>query len=209
MAAVIKSGDWVIASSRKVWTTDELACAAEAAELMEQASEQARQIIAKAEKDGESIRATAQSEGYQAGEVQALRRVLGRLAGQETLVRSVRKFVTEAVAASVATLLASELDSGRYRRLLELVDRTLAGWTWLRLRVAPDAVDEVADVVAGIQGALSDRVKVVADASLQTGECLIESDAGWLDGRLETQLEQIRVAVTEMLDEAENNLRES
>lgn len=208
MAAVIRSGDWVIASARKIWTPEELASAAEAAGLLEQAAERARQIITNAERDAEGIRAAAQAEGYRAGEVQALRRLLGRLAGQDVLMRSVRKFVVEAVVSSVTTLMASELDAGRYRRLLEIVDRTLAGWTWLRLRVAPDAVDEVTDVVKGIQGTLSDRLKVVADASLKAGECLIESDAGWLDGRMETQLEQVRIAVMEMLAEAENDLRE-
>jgi flagellar biosynthesis/type III secretory pathway protein FliH len=57
-------------------------------------------------------------------------------------------------------------------------------------------------VVASIQTTLTDRVTLSADESLRPGECVIESDAGWLDGRLETQLEQVRAALSGLLNTA-------
>lgn len=209
MAAVINIGDWVIASSQKVWTPEELASAQDAVGLLESAAERGREIIAQAEREGEQIRANAQAEGYRTGEVQALRRVLGRMGGQEVLVEAVRSFVTEAVSVCAADMISSNLDPARYSRLLETVDQTLAGWTWVTLRVAPESLDEAAEVVATLQGNITDRVSLVPDESLQMGECLIESDAGWLDGRLETKLEQVRAALDEMLGANEHGNIES
>jgi hypothetical protein len=131
--------------------------------------------------------------------VQALRRVLGRLGGQEVLVRAVRDFVANAAASCTASLLSGDGNPARYRLLLETVERALAGWTWLTLRVAPACLEDASAVVASIQGAITERVTLLGDESLKPGECLIESDAGWLDGRIETQLEQVRVALDEML----------
>lgn len=209
MATVVNIGDWVVASTHKVWTPEELACAQEAVGLMEQAAERGREIISQAERDGRHIRETAQAEGYRVGEVQALRRILGRLGGQETLMRSVRQFVIEAVSGCTSSLLASDLDPARYRRLLETVEHTLSGWSWITLRVSPVSLEDAAIVVAGIQGSITDRVNLVADEALKPGECLIESDAGWLDGRIETQLEQVGAALGGLLDAAEIASRES
>jgi len=209
MAAVVNMGDWVIASAHKVWTPEELACAREAVGLLDEAAARAREIIAQAERDGQQIRESAQNEGYRVGEVQALRRVLGRLAGQEPLIKAVRSFVVESVAGCTSSLLASDLDPSRYRRLLETVERTLSGWSWLCLRVSPDSHEEAAEVVASIQNSITDKVTLVADPALKPGECLIESDAGWLDGRIETQLQQVRAAVADLLNIAEHSSRES
>ncbi|MEY3202713.1 MAG: hypothetical protein RIR70_2263 [Pseudomonadota bacterium] len=209
MATVINIGDWVIASAHKVWTPEELACAQEAVGLLEEAAGRAREIIAQAERDGQRIRETAQNEGYRVGEVQALRRVLGRLGGQDVLMKAVRAFVTEAVSGCAQNLLAGDLDPARYRRLLETVERTLSGWTWITLRVSPESYEEAGVAVAAIQSGITDRVKLIADEGLKPGECLIESDAGWLDGRIETQLQQVRAAVADLLDAAENASRES
>lgn len=200
MATVVNFGEWVVASANRIWTPDELAASQDAVGLLEKAGEQARRIIAEAESEAATIREKAQSEGFRAGEVQALRRVLGRLGGQETLTRAVRAFVTDAAATCAVSLLGGDSDPVRYRRLLETVERTLAGWTWLSLRVSPDCLEDAAAVVASIQGAITERVTLLGDEALKPGECVIESDAGWLDGRLETQIVQIRAALDEMLN---------
>jgi len=65
------------------------------------------------------------------------------------------------------------------------------------IRLAPDDAAQIQSPAgqAGVEGIGAARVEVVADASLQPGDCVVDTDFGQIDGRLETRLSELRRAV--------------
>jgi flagellar assembly protein FliH len=65
----------------------------------------------------------------------------------------------------------------------------------VRMCPADAAVVEPARDRLGDGGLTAARIEVVADASLSSGDCLVETDFGQVDGRLATRLSEARRAV--------------
>jgi flagellar assembly protein FliH len=78
----------------------------------------------------------------------------------------------------------------------------------IKVKLAPADAQAVSSVLAARgAGALaplaSAQIEVVADASLERGDCVVEGELGTVDGRLETRLEELRRALAEELGEGE------
>jgi flagellar assembly protein FliH len=78
----------------------------------------------------------------------------------------------------------------------------------IKVKLAPADAQAVSAVLATRgAGALaplaSAQIEVVADASLERGDCVVEGELGTVDGRLETRLEELRRALAEELGEGE------
>lgn len=99
----------------------------------------------------------------------------------------------EVAFAAVCKLLGSQAaDPATVRQLIRAAARDVAARDGVRVRVHPDDYQ-----VLSAGGASVDGVVVEADAAVQLGGCLIDSLAGTLDARLETQLaELVKVLVT-------------
>lgn len=85
---------------------------------------------------------------------------------------------------------AFEADPGRVRALVDDALARVARRRRARVRVHPDDVEHLEGVVA----------EVVGDASLSPGDCVVESDLGDVDGRIETRLAQLRHALERGLE---------
>ena len=108
--------------------------------------------------------------------------------GREELATELGTHVTEIVLMLARKVLDRELASGEaaVRATAEqLAQRLTAGGGAIGVRVAP-AVAEALKAWRGT-GALGDVV-IRADASLGAGDFVVETDAGFLDGRISTQL---------------------
>jgi len=67
----------------------------------------------------------------------------------------------------------------------------------ISIRLSPDDAAALQSPAgqAAAEGIGAARVEVVADASLQPGDCMVDTDFGQIDGRLETRLSELRRAV--------------
>jgi len=65
----------------------------------------------------------------------------------------------------------------------------------LCVRIAPADVDLVAAASADGALGLANEVRLMADAEIRLGGCVIETTQGSLDGRIEFQLEKLRAAI--------------
>ncbi len=67
----------------------------------------------------------------------------------------------------------------------------------ITIRVAPEDAPAIGSEAgrAALGGVTAARVEVVPDASLQAGDCTVETDFGQVDGRLATRLAELRRAV--------------
>jgi flagellar biosynthesis/type III secretory pathway protein FliH len=67
------------------------------------------------------------------------------------------------------------------------------------LRVSPASAAMVEAQPRESLGLTMAKVSIVADASLQGGDCIVESDLGTVDGRLGSRLEELRRALAEAI----------
>jgi type III secretion protein L len=115
------------------------------------------------------------------------------------LLKSMQPALAEMVADAV-TLLAKGLDrEALMARAMELIQGSLRGASWARLRVHPDAVRVAEDALLELSRntGLGKLARVVADAFLPEDGCVLESDLGKVDASLSTQLQAIRDAAAE------------
>jgi flagellar assembly protein FliH len=76
----------------------------------------------------------------------------------------------------------------------------------IKVRLAPADAQAVSAVLAARGAAAvapiaSAQIEVVADSSLERGDCVVEGELGTVDGRLETRLDELRRALSEELGE--------
>ena len=73
---------------------------------------------------------------------------------------------------------------------------------FITVRVCSEAYEFVLPARAELQSMLEGNAKldVISDASLKPGDCVLESPNGTVDARLNTQMEQIRLAVCNMMN---------
>jgi flagellar biosynthesis/type III secretory pathway protein FliH len=112
-------------------------------------------------------------------------------AERERLAAEIPEVVPRAAVHLARKVIERELTHGEdaLRAAVERVVRRLTQGDVLSVRVSPD----VAEALAAWRGASDQpltlaRLAVVADAGLGRGDWIVETDAGFLDGRLATQL---------------------
>jgi type III secretion protein L len=90
-------------------------------------------------------------------------------------------------------------DPDRIARALRLAFEQLSSGDRVTVRCHPDELDVVQDLIAGSADEKSEfkRVRVVADEQIGINGCLVETDLGVVDARIEKQLAVLKGALTE------------
>jgi type III secretion protein L len=150
----------------------------------------------------ESVCAKATEDAYQKGlakaELEAARRWSTVEVDRLALLKSMQPALAEMVLDAL-TRLAKGIDrEALMRQALELLQGSLRGVSWARLRVHPQAVQAAQAAVSDFsrRTGLGPLARVVADETLSPDSCLLESDLGSIDASLDTQIRAIRDALT-------------
>lgn len=182
----------------KVIKRDSFAAMVDALTILETAREQARAIVRDAEEQRTRILEEARREGedqgradYLRGLAQALDAIDGFYARAEPeivrlAVGIARKVIGEELAVSQDTVLKivrEGLSSGRRARHVEI-------------KVHASDVARVRAGIPRLELASSCEVEVLASAGVEPGGCVIETEFGIIDARLETQLRVIEQSLT-------------
>ena len=165
---------------------------------IEKAQREANRLVEVAQHEAKAIRAEAREEGRTEGledtlaELARARRDYQELiAGAEDdmlemAFRLARRIIGEAV----------ELEPQRVRHMVSNVLSHARGKREIVVQVSPDdlpVVQEGCDAFARqVDGV---RVHFEADASLERGSCVIQTESGRIDGRIEAQLETLKRAL--------------
>ncbi|HEX4772159.1 MAG TPA: FliH/SctL family protein [Bryobacteraceae bacterium] len=177
----------------------QIACR-DANEIIEQAENEAQHILAEARRKAQDIFDSAMKEGYQSGAAQwydALSNARitrdAYLAGNETALLKLAVRIAEKLIGAELHI-APDAIAGIVAEAVGAVRRAKT----LTIQVHP------ADVAALGQGlsalctpaGASRTIELVPNASLFRGDCIVESEIGIIDARLETQLKNIERALT-------------
>jgi type III secretion protein L len=164
----------------------------EAEEIVERAREEAEAIRQEAAAEAARIKSAAQEEGYTAGLAQWNEIVAAALAARDEFLReSEREVVRLAVRIAekiIGERLAAAPDTivGIVREALKSVHRERS----LVIRVHTQYVELVKQRVRELADSLggSREIQVAGSPDVPPGGCLVESELGKIDARLETQL---------------------
>ena len=176
---------------------------ASAASILRDAGSRGADLIAAATAEAEAIRARAHAQGREEGlrtvEVELLR--LHRLRGELLASVQVRRAAADLAAAMAERILGEALavEPGRWVALCARAVASLRQTRVAVLRVHPSRAGLLRSRVADLRGATRRPLDVTVreDRGVPPDGCLVDSDLGTVDARLETQVSLLREALLE------------
>jgi type III secretion protein L len=177
----------------------------EARRLLESAALESRALVERASEEAGSIRARAAAEGREDGLATATDLVAGAALIRDRLLAAAEPQLVELAFAVARSVLdrAVERDRGA---VVELAARALEG-VRQRQHVTLRAHPEDAAALREAEPRLRERlacaraISFVEDSSVGRGGVVVETEAGSVDARLDTQLEALRRALDRALEE--------
>jgi type III secretion protein L len=192
------AADKVLVSSPKVLKREVYEATREARDVVVLAQEQAKQIIEEAERRRDAIREQASEEGRARGLAEWNHILATASQRAEQLTKSWEETMLR-LSIRVAEKIIGEQLKLRPETIVEILRQVLRGarpGKHLTIQVNPAELQQVRDHIEALQapGATSE-IEIVASASVLPGGCVIESELGIIDARLETQLKCLEDAL--------------
>jgi type III secretion protein L len=181
-----------LAGERAVLKGDVVQALSAAERIVEESRERAREIVEKAQAEQAAIREQSSREGYEDGlrqlnEVIAdAKRKYGKiLEGAETELLRLSLKIAERIVGK-----ALELDRGILLDIIHKAIQSLKYQKEIRIRIHPEDVAYLKDQKMQLYAMLgeSKEIEVVEDPLVGRGGCIIDTEIGTIDARLETQL---------------------
>ncbi|WP_158542276.1 FliH/SctL family protein [Lujinxingia litoralis] len=169
-------------------------------ETLDELRESAARELAQARAEAESIREEARAEGLREATVETLERLSMARAEYDALLKRAEPDMVR-LAFQIARRLIGEALEVAPQRVEAMVAQSLElvrGKRQLLLRVHPDdlqALRQAEERLSYVVGGAS--VHLQADEDVERGGCLIETESGQIDARLQTQLQVLQDALLE------------
>ena len=197
--------------NRKILKKEFLRALENGDEVVDEADRMAEHIVGEARQEAAVIRADAQKEGFELGKAQAVEIICKAERKKRASRQAMEEETIDLALATAASLVKKQIElnpetvTGLYRAALATLEPEGA----ITLRVSPSDLDAALSFlnVEKEGETIGQYVKVMGDDAIGAGGCIVESDAGIVDGRLETQLAAIRKAFTENLDAPDSGER--
>ena len=190
----------------------------EPAPSLEQASRNARKLVAAAEAEADRVRDEARSaghaEGFAAGREEALTQLSPSISAAAKALAAVRALEVDATerveqhAVELAIQVAERVVAGTIavtpERLLDVVRgalRTIIERERVTLLVHPDDLDLMREGVGEVTGSLGgiEHLEVQEERRVGRGGAIVRTSLGEVDARVETKLERARAAIEQEL----------
>lgn len=181
-----------LAGEKAVLKGDVVQALSSAERIVEEARQRAREIVEKAQADQAAIREQSGREGYEEGlrqlneVISDAKRKYGKiLAGAETELLKLSLKIAERIVGK-----ALELDRSILLDIIHKAIQSLKYQKEIRIRIHPDDVAYLKDQKMQLYAMLgeSKEIEVVEDPLVGKGGCIIDTEIGTIDARLETQL---------------------
>jgi len=176
----------------------------EGARIVAEAQAKAEALIA----DARRVHETAAERGFEEGMAKGVAEWFASVASAggeaRALQEQMRARMAEIVAVAVEQIVRAERASALFERALSAVDGIVEGSTYLRVAVHPDDLDEARTAFDAFAARWRELgrplpLTVSPDQRLARGSCLCESDLGFIDASVTTQLRTMRAAISRAL----------
>lgn len=182
--------------STRVLRASQIQTIKESEDLLRRARQQAEEILDRAGAEAEQIRQRAAAQG----EAEAARILVAARDSARRQVDEATSGLTQLAVKIAEKLLGQEL-SLRPERVVDIVRQCLKRADQARrimVRVNPEDIGQVEAALGRLERACEAEVlQVEPDAAVDRGGCIIETELGQLDGRLDSQLSAIRAGLGE------------
>lgn len=177
----------------------QIACR-EANEIVAQAEVEARRIVSEARRKAQDILDSAKEEGYQSGAAQwyaalteAWKSRDAYLARNETALLKLAVRIAEKLIGEELHI-APDAIAGIVSEALRSVRRAKS----VIIQVHPAHIASLEERLStlGTPAGAGREIEIIPNASLSRGDCIVETDIGVIDARLETQLKNMERALT-------------
>ncbi len=189
MSRVIRGG----AGERRVVPGEVFDARAEADRTVADARTEAERIVAEARREADAVREEARRAGRAEGEEDAARALLEATRARAHIDSGTERAVVELAMAAARRIVAEELSLAP-ERIRAIVDDVLARARRahrITVRVHPDDVAGLSGI--GARDGL--EASIEADASIARGGCVVTTDLGELDARIEVRLAALEKAL--------------
>src|SRR5262245_41913491 len=168
------------------------AAAVDAQSIVEAARREADQLIQEAQKEREQIREEAEQAGYEEGLTRWNETILQAMEAQDRLLKS-----SEQALVRLAVRVAEKIIGERLRSspdvivdIVREVLKSIRSEKALMIQVNPDQAETVRQSIHRLHDLLENgcQIKIVPNAAISAGGCIVESELGVIDGQQETQL---------------------
>jgi type III secretion protein L len=202
MERILKAGTAAAAWPRRRISAERWQAGREAEAILADAAAEVAARRREVAAETEGLRTRALEEGRAAGRAEAQAEAAGLIiraaAAHDAALRAAEAEVVELGIELARRLLEREvaIDPTTVRSLAGAVLRAARGRRTVGVRVHPAA----AGALRAEQGALAavhglPALEVVEDAGLAPGDAVVETEAGWVDGRLAVRLDGLRAAL--------------
>jgi type III secretion protein L len=186
------AADKVVVASPKVLKREVFEAAQEARDVVSIAQERARQIVEQAEREREAIREKAREQGKAEGLTEWNRILADTTRRAEELTKSWEETMLR-LSVRVAEKIVGEQLRLHPDTIVEIVREVLKNvrpGKRLTIQVNPTEAQRVRARIDRLREGLgtSSEIEIVATSSVPAGGCMIDSELGIIDARLETQL---------------------
>jgi type III secretion protein L len=185
----------------------------EAARIVEAGRAQAQALTNDARREYEQAAERGFEDGMAKGVAEWLETIAEAGGEARASQEQMRARMAEIVAMAVEQIVRTEGVGALFERALVAVDGIVEGSTYLRVAVHPDDLDDARaafDAFARRWRELGRPLPltVSADTRLARGSCLCESDLGFIDASVTTQLRTMRAAISRALKVSVTESRE-
>jgi type III secretion protein L len=172
----------------------------DANEILRQAEQEAQRILAEAQREAQQISKSAEEEGYERGAAQWYDLLAEAWASRDLYLADNELALLKLAVRIAEKLIGGELRmrpdaiTGIVREAIGSVRRAKS----VTVQVHPSHLTDVEQRVAEIcrLSASGREFVVIPNASLSPGDCLVETDIGLIDARVDTQLKNMERALT-------------
>ena len=191
---LIKKGDFVLQSDRRVVKAADVATVRSAAEIVAAAEAQAAQIREDAKAAYEAERKKGYDKGIADGKTEIAMQKLDLVDSSVAFMENVEEKMSEIVMKALKSCVA---EIGDREMVIQIVRKTMAAvirtQRQVTLKVAPELVETVRARVSELSAAFPtiETFDVVEDPRLKGSACVLETEAGVADASVESQLAAI------------------
>lgn len=178
--------------------------AVKAERVLERARQRGEQILEEARKQKEKVFEQARIKGVEVGKAE-LNYLLTTAAANAERLREEAEEQMIGLAAQMAKKILEEELALHPERIRLVARKVLRRASWaerVRIRAHPEDVAELEEARADLMAVVAQikELSVVADPEVPRGGCVLETDAGEVDARLGPQIEAMRKALEEELE---------
>jgi type III secretion protein L len=197
----IKETDFDLQPDQKVIKADHYAAFLEAKDIIDLAQKRAQERTDEANRVYEEEKKRGYEEGLERGRAESIEHMIDYVGRAVEGYAIFEQRVVDLVMSALGQIIGQMDDKELIVRVVKKVLEPAKNQKRVTIRISPNQVPAVESEVDSIKAKFGtiDFVDIVRDERLNPGDCIVETEVGVVDGRLDKQLESIKKSLEKFI----------